>query len=83
MTKAEKEDNKVKNPMKQILNFLKNIYLQNKDKIDRIIQEHEEEKANKYNCKNCIHYGNFEAFYGEVYACELYGCHYKRKEVSK
>lgn len=51
--------------------------------IDRIIQEHEEEKANKYNCKNCIHYGNFEAFYGEVYACELHECHYKRKEASK
>lgn len=83
MTKEEKEDNKVKNPMKQILDFFKNIYLQNKDKIDRVIQEHKEEIANKYNCKNCIHYGNFEAFYGEVYACKLYECHYKRKGASE
>lgn len=81
MTNEEKEDNKVKNSMKQTLDFLKK-YLQNKDKIDRIIQK-QEEKANKYNCKNCIHYGNFEAFYGEVYACELYECKYKRKGASE
>lgn len=46
----------------------------------RVRQERKEEIANKYNCKNCMHYGNFEAFYGEVYACKLYECHYKRKE---
>ena len=56
----------MKNPIKQIL--------------DRVSQERKEEMVNKYNCKNCMHYGNFEAFYGEVYACKLYECHYKRKE---
>lgn len=56
----------MKNPIKWILN--------------RVRQERKEEIANKYNCKNCMHYGNFEAFYGEVYACKLYECHYKRKE---
>ena len=66
-----------------IEDFLKNIYLQIKNKIDRVIQEHKEEIANKYNFKNCIHYGNFEAFYGEVYACELYECNFKRKKVSE
>lgn len=53
------------------------------DNDKKTISELLEEIANKYNCKSCIHYGNFEAFYGEVYACELYECHYKRKEVSE
>ena len=43
----------------------------------------EPQESEDKNCKNCIHYGNFEAFYGEVYACKLYECHYKRKEANK
>ena len=43
----------------------------------------EPQESEDKSCKNCIHYGNFEAFYGEVYSCELYECHYKRKKVSK
>lgn len=31
--------------------------------LDRVRRERKEEIANKYNCKKCMHYGNFEAFY--------------------
>lgn len=39
MINEEKENNKVKNPMKQTLDFLKNIYLQNKEEIDRVAKD--------------------------------------------
>ena len=45
MINEEKEDNKVKNPMKQTLDFLKNLYLQNKEEIDRVAKEYEADKA--------------------------------------
>lgn len=47
MINEEKEDNKVKNPMKQTLDFLKNLYLQNKEEIDRVVKEYEVIEADK------------------------------------
>lgn len=45
MTNEEKEDNK--NPMKQTLDFLKNLYLQNKEEIDRVAKEYKVIEADK------------------------------------
>ena len=47
MINEEKEDNKVKNPMKQTLDFLKNIYLQNKEEIDRVAKEYKVIESDK------------------------------------
>jgi len=47
MINEEKQDNKVKSPMKQTLDFLKNLYLQNKEEIDRMAKEYEVIEADK------------------------------------
>lgn len=47
MINEEKEDNKVKNPLNQTLDFLKNLYLQNKEEIDRVAKEYKVIEADK------------------------------------
>ena len=47
MINEEKENNKVKNSMKQTLDFLKNLYLQNKEEIDRVVKEYEVIESDK------------------------------------
>ncbi len=41
------EDNKVKNPAKQTFDFFKNLYLQNKEEIDRVAKEYKVIEADK------------------------------------
>ena len=47
MINKEKEDNKVKNSIKQTLDFLKNLYLQNQEEIDRVAKEYKVIEADK------------------------------------
>lgn len=47
MINEEKEDNKLKNPMIQTLDFLKNLYLENKEEIDRVAKEYKVIEADK------------------------------------